>query len=402
MDKLKLGFILVAASACGVAAAADVVTVDSGGVGRYSSIAIGADGLPSIAYYNGGNGGVEFARCEDPGCSSALRDTIEDAQGFAHGEYLSLGFSANGHPVIAYYDTGDDDLALARCANVDCSGEELLRTLDASVDDTGRGASMQFDADGRPLVAFVNSTTDSLQFARCETPSCVNANVNVVDGGSGNSRGTGADMVLGADGLPVIAYLDVTADTVRLAKCVDEDCGGALLTLIESQVPTTIGGEPSIALAADGNPIISYFDEDDLALKVAHCNDPACAGPKTVSLIDDRPNGDAGRYCAIAIRPDGTPLIAYQRRALGGAGGSALRVAECSTADCTGDVNVVVIDARAGEITGVDTDIAIGSDGAAVISYYDVTTQSLKVAKCSAQGCEGPGDRLFQDGFDAP
>ena len=77
-------------------------------------------------------------------------------------------------------------------------------------------------------------------------------------------------------------------------------------------------------------------------------------------------------------------------------------MAECSTADCAGDVNVIVIDERAGEITGADAAIAIGSDGGAVISYYDTTGQSLKFAKCSAQGCEGPGDRLFQDGFDAP
>lgn len=77
-------------------------------------------------------------------------------------------------------------------------------------------------------------------------------------------------------------------------------------------------------------------------------------------------------------------------------------MAECSTADCAGDVNVIVIDERAGEITGADEDIAIGSDGGAVISYDDTTGQSLKFAKCSAQGREGPGDRLFQDGFDAP
>lgn len=402
MSKRNPGFILAVIVACGPAVAADVVTIDIGLVGRHPSIATGADGNPAIAYQNAGNGGVEFAKCEDPGCSTSIRDTIEDAAGIARGEYLSLGFSANGKPVVAFYDTQNDDLAIARCANADCSGDDVLRTLDASIDDTGREASMVFDSAGRPQVAYVNTTAHSLQLARCEAPSCVTAAVTEVDGGSGNSRGTGADLVLGHDGLPVIAYLDTTADSVRLAKCLDEDCGSALLTLVEPQVPTTVGGDPAIAIAADGNPIIGFFDEDDLALKVVHCNDPSCAGPKTVTLVDDRPDGDAGRYCAIAIRPDGTPVISYQRRALGGAGGSALRVAECTSADCTGDVRVVVIDERAGEITGVETDIVIGSDGGAVIAYHDVTAQSLKVAKCSAQGCAGPGDRLFRDGFDSP
>src|SRR5690606_20172636 len=147
-------------------------------------------------------------------------------------------------------------------------------------------------AAGRPQVAYVNSTDHSLLLARCDTPSCMSATVTEVDAVSGNSRGTGAHLVLGDDGLPVIAYLDTTADAVRLARCLDETCTSALLTVVEPQVPTTVGGNPAIAIAADGNPIISFFDEDDLALKVAHCNDPACAGTKTVSLVDDRPNGD--------------------------------------------------------------------------------------------------------------
>ena len=396
----RSAFMLAIIAACGMASAADVVTIDVGGVGRYSSIAIGADGMPSIAHRNGGNGGVEFARCEDLGCSRAVRDTIEDASDVARGEYLSLAFSANGRPVIAFYDTASADLAIARCDNVDCSGEELLRTLDGSVDDTGREASLMFDADGRALVAYVNSTAHSLQLAHCDAPSCANVTITEVDAIFGNSRGTGAHMVRGADGFPVIAYLDTTADSVRLAKCLDQDCASALLAIVEPQVPTTVGGSPAVAIAADGNPVLAFFDEDDLALKVAHCNDPACLGPKTVSLVDDEIDGDAGRYPAIAIRPDGTPVVSYQRWAIGGAGGAALRVAECSTSDCSGDVRIVVIDGRAGEITGVDTAIAIGSDGGVVVSYHDVTGQSLKFAKCSPQGCDGPGDRLFGDGFD--
>ena len=185
MKNSRHGFILASLLACTPAFAADVVTVDTGSVGRDSSIAIGPDGLPAIAYQNGGSGTVEFARCEDAGCASAVRDTIDDAGGSASGEYLSLGFSANGHPLVAFYDTDADDLAIARCANADCSGEEILRTLDASLEDTGREASMVLDASGRPLVAYVNTTDHSLQLARCDTPSCVTASVTEVDANSG-------------------------------------------------------------------------------------------------------------------------------------------------------------------------------------------------------------------------
>lgn len=388
--------------ASGNASAADIATVDIGAVGQASSLAIGADGLPAMTYLNSSDGALLFAKCETLDCSSAIRESIEDANGeIARGEYSSLRVSGNGKPVVAWYDTVDDNLAIARCANVDCSDADVLRMLVDTPDDTGREAALVLGAGGRPLVAYVNTSLHSLEFATCEVPSCTSVTVTGVDDDPVNSLGTGADLALGADGMPVIVHLDTTADAVRVAKCAVEDCSaGTVLSVLDPQVPTSVGADPAIAIGIDGNPIISFFDEDDLALKVAHCNDPACAGPKTITLIDDQPDGDAGRHNAIAIRPDGAPVISYQRRDLGGAGGSALRVAECTSVDCTGDVRVIVIDSRPGEITGVDTDIAIGSDGGAVVSYYDTTGQSLKVAKCSVQSCAGPGDRIFSDGFE--
>lgn len=383
------------------ASAATVVTVDSGGVGQSPSIAIGADGLPIMTYYNASNGALLFAKCTSLDCSSVVLETIEEGNLSARGEYSSLQISANGKPVVAWYDTINDDLAFARCPNIDCSGDDVLRTLDGSAEDTGRDVSMVLDANGLPRIAYVNTTQHSLQFAGCEGPACLNVAITEVDDDPVNSLGTDTQMVIGTDGLPVIVYLDTSADAVLVAKCIDVDCSpGAQLNTLATQVPTTIGVSPSIAIGTNGNPVISYFDEDDLALKIARCNDSACVTPATITPIDDVSNVDAGRYSSIAIRPDGMPVISYQYRDLGGAGGSGLRVAECTTVDCTGEVRIIDIDFRPGEITGVRSDIAIGSDGGVVVSYYDTTTTSLKLAKCNAQTCEGPGDRIFADGFD--
>lgn len=400
-----LRLVLALCVAGGHASAADIATVDIGAVGQASSLAIGTDGFPAMTYRNGSDGSLLFAKCVNLDCSSAIRESIEDASGeIARGDYSSLRISADGKPVVAWYDSVDDNLAIARCANADCSDADVLRTLVDTPDDTGREAAMVLGVGGRPLVAYVNTTLHSLEFATCEVPSCTNVSVAAVDDDPVNSLGTGADVALGADGMPVIVYLDTTADGVLVAKCVVEDCSaGTVLSVLDAQVPTTVGADPAIAIGVDGNPVISYFDEDDLALKVAHCSDPACAGAASVRLIDDQPDGDAGRHNAVAIRPDGAPVISYRRwgaDGVGGADGAALRVAECTSTDCSGAVRIVVIDSRPGEITGGDTDIAIGSDGGAVISYYDTTGQSLKVAKCNAQSCAGPGDRIFSDGFE--
>ncbi len=383
------------------APAATVVTVDSGSVGRSPSIAIGADGLPIMTYLDGGNGALRFAKCTTLDCSSAILETIGNATGNARGDYSSLQVSANGRPIVAWYDSIDDNLVYARCPNPDCSGDDVLRTLDGSPEDTGRDVSMVVDANGLPRIAYVNTTQHSLQFAGCEVPACLDVAITEVDDDPVNSVGTDTQMVLGNDGLPVIVYLDVTADAVLVAKCIDAACSpGAQISVLDAQVPTTIGVSPAIVIGTDGNPVISYFDEDILALEVAHCNDPACVTPATITRVDDVPGFDAGRYSSIALRPDGRPVISYQFRDLGGAGGSGLRIAECTTADCTGDANIIDIDFRPGEISGVSSDIVIGSDGGAIVSYYDTTTTSLKVAKCNVQGCEGPGDRIFADGFE--
>lgn len=379
--------------------AADVVVVDDGGVGQNSAIAIGADGLPIIGYH--GSGALRTAKCLDPGCGAATLETVADANGTAaRGAYISLAVRASGSPVMTWYDDLDDDLGYARCPNPDCGGDDVLRTLDASPEDTGREVSMALDADGRVHVAYVNTTDHSLQLARCAQLACTNPAISVVDDDAVNSLGSGTSMVLGSDGFPVIAYLDVTADEVLVAKCQNANCSaGATVSVVETGVPGTVGGDPDIVLGADGHPVVAFFDQDDAALKVARCHDAACGVAPTITLIDDVPTGDNGRYAAIALRPDGHPVIAYQNRVLGGSGGSGLRVAECTAADCGGTVRIVGIDFTAGEIVGAGIDIAIGADGGAVISYYDTTHTRLKLAKCNAQSCVGPGDRVFYSGF---
>jgi hypothetical protein len=182
---------------------------------------------------------------------------------------------------------------------------------------------------------------------------------------------------------------------LRVAKCQDATCTSRTIHDIDQP---SVGRFTSIAIGADGNPIISYYDFDRQALKAAKCIDADCAQPAIVSTLDDRGTG-TGWYTAIAIRPDGNPVISY-RRGLSDSGDYVLAVAECHTADCAGAVDLLTIDARPGEIVGDNTDIAIGADGAAVISYYSQTTNSVYFAKCSVQTCAASGDGVFVSGFE--
>jgi hypothetical protein len=373
---------------------ATVVTVDAGpGVGQGTSLAIGADGMPRISYRNAGDGSLRVATCTAPDCSSATLEAVEG--GF--GDFSSIGIAANGNPLVAYYDRIAQSLVLARCHEADCAGNEAMHTLDDPIDDVGRFTSLEVNAGGRADVAYVDSTTDDLKLAACQNPACDAVFTTTIDDGAGDSVGSYASLALDADGFPAIAYADITAGSLKFAKCIDASCAAPIgIHTIDSG---DVGWYASLAIGTDGNPIISYYDIGNDALKVAKCVDPDCASPAVVTTLDDR-NAGAGTYTSIAIRPNGLPIVSYRRGLAGSGGGFALTVAECRIEDCATGADLLTLDFRPGEITGADTSIAIGSDGGAVISYYDTTNQSLRVAKCNAQTCDGAGDDIFNDGFE--
>ena len=52
-------------------------TIDSSAsVGEYTSLALGTDGFPVIAYYNATNGHLKVAKCNDATCSSVTLSLI--------------------------------------------------------------------------------------------------------------------------------------------------------------------------------------------------------------------------------------------------------------------------------------------------------------------------------------
>jgi len=76
-----------------------------------------------------------------------------------------------------------------------------------------------------------------------------------------------------------------------------------------------VGEWTSLALGADGEPRISYYDVDHRSLKFAQ---RTSSGSWTVSWVDgwdgagtDGGGGDVGSYTSIAIDPSGNPAIAY-------------------------------------------------------------------------------------------
>jgi predicted regulator of Ras-like GTPase activity (Roadblock/LC7/MglB family) len=89
-----------------------------------------------------------------------------------------------------------------------------------------------------------------------------------------------------------------------------------------------VGDYTSITIGADGLPIISYLDSTNLNLKVAHCGDPACSAGNTITTLDSE--GHVGWFTSITIGADGLPIISYLDVT-----NNTLKVAHCSNPFCT-------------------------------------------------------------------
>jgi hypothetical protein len=137
------------------------------------------------------------------------------------------------------------------------------------------------------------------------------------------------------------------------------------VSTVDDSGSDVVGLYTSIAIGADGMPVISYYDNTNRSLKVAHCEDAACASAATITTVDDDPTTIEGRYGAIAIGDDGLPVVSYQ-----GGTGDTLKVAKCVDVACASPATITEVDDPP-TIAGTFTSIAIGNNGRPVISYTD-------------------------------
>ena len=90
---------------------------------RYTSIAIGVDGFPVISYYDESAKSLKVAKCNDAGCVGANETitTLDDPVIFV-GTYTSITLGADGLPVISYFEEGGGgSLKVAKCIDVLCA-----------------------------------------------------------------------------------------------------------------------------------------------------------------------------------------------------------------------------------------------------------------------------------------
>jgi hypothetical protein len=242
--------------------------------------------------------------------------------------------------------------------------------------EVGWYTSIAIGDNGNPVISYFDFTNEALKVAACTTAGCSGTpTITTVD--SDGNVGRFTSIAIGDNGNPVISYTDWINDDLKVAACTTTDClGTPTITTVDSD--GNVGYFTSIAIGDNGYPIISYYDAINDDLKVAACTTTDCSGTATITTIDSTDN--VGDFTSIAIGDSGYPVISYYD-----ASNDDLKVAACTTTDCSGTPTITTVDSD-GDV-GHDTSIAIGSNGYPVISYWDGTNGNLKVAACTTTDC---------------
>lgn len=351
-------------------------------VGEYSSLAIGSDGLPVISYLDFTANALKVAKCANAACTGAATITTVDDPANAVGYYTSIAVPSDGRPVISYLDLTAAALKVAKCANAACTGTATITTVDDPANSVGVYTSIAIGSDGLPVIGYFDSTDENPKVAKCANAACTTAAINPVDV-SASRVGFFTSIAIASDGFPVIGYHDATAFSLKVAKCTNAACSGAVTITQVDDPANSVGTYASIAIGSDGLPVITYRDDTAMFLKVAKCANAACSGAGTATITAvDQLGSNVGTETSIAVGSDGLPVISYRDITAG-----SLKVAKCADAACTGTATITTVDDDSSNIVGLYTSIAIGSDGLPVISHWDGTAGALKVAKCGTASC---------------
>lgn len=294
----------------------------------------------------------------------------------------------DGNPVIIF---GGHPISLVRCNDRICAGgDESVQEINGTFCGAGGGTDVAINAGGNPIVSQKNGGCVSdgvLNVVACVDPSCA---VFSESGHTFDVDGTGAfnSIAIGTDGNPVVSYYDNPPEgNLKVLHCNDRVCDGSGDTLNVVASSGDVGQYTSIAIGKNGNPVIAYYDVTNKDLKVARCNDRACAGGnETISTVDGA--GDVGEFASLAIGLDGNPVIAYYKRSSGD-----LRVARCNDPACAGG-NEKRSTVAATDDVGQYASLGLGLDGRPVIAFYDVTHHFLKIARCNDPSCAGGNEKI--------
>lgn len=294
------------------------------------SMALPSDGLPIISYFDNTSKDLRVVKCGNASCTAGNTATsLDTAGGTDVGRYSSIAVGADNLPIISYFDRTNARLKLAKCGNAVCS-VATVSVPDPALS-VGSYTSIAVPADGRPVVAYSTFSGSETGVTGLKVLKCLNANctgtptLTLID--SGTNVGDFISLTVPADGLPIMSYRFINGSVgfvAKVAKCGNGACssGNVLTDVDASTTEGEYGAYTSIAAAADGRPILVHGVS---TLRVVKCGNGACSSGNLASFRPGR-----GASNTIVVPADGLPLIGYDSLAAP----RSFATMKCSNAAC--------------------------------------------------------------------
>lgn len=197
------------------------------GAGEYTSVTVGADGFPFISYRGDTftAGELKVVHCTSASCASRDAPLAVDTVGDV-GYYTSVTIGEDGFPFIAYRDGANDgvnaDLKAVHCTSLSCSTHSAALTLDTT-GNVGEHTAVTLGADGFPFVTYHDASNFDLKSVHCKSLSCASRDAPVALDTVG-SVGTHTSVTLGADGFPFVTYFSATNSDLKAVHCSNVRC----------------------------------------------------------------------------------------------------------------------------------------------------------------------------------
>ncbi|MDB5320274.1 MAG: exported protein of unknown function [Phycisphaerales bacterium] len=264
-----------------------IIDADSPDVGKFVSIALDAQGMPSVAYQDSANADLKYAHFNG---RRWVRQSI-DTSGNT-GLWTSLAFDRSGAPGISYYDKTHGDLRLAVARGKRWS----LATIDAA-GDVGRYSNLAIDPNTRRwAIAYEQSSTGQVRYARQRLRGTWEQNVAA----DTQSRAQYLSLAYDGNGHPAISYYDLHENSLALAGISRKEhwysqpiaAGGGMFSNILFGSPDA---EANFGFGAASEFI--FYSSTDNRLNAAFAGD----GELVDSIVNVRVSGNTGGTFATAV-----------------------------------------------------------------------------------------------------
>ena len=230
--------------------------------------------------------------------------------------------------------------------------------------------SIAIDSNDALHISYYDDTNDDLKYATCSSGCTTASNWDKVSVDSTGDVGYYTSIAIDSNDALHISYNDDTSDDLRYATC-SSGCTTASNWDIGT-VDTTgnVGRFTSIAIDSNDAVHISYMDLTNYDLKYATCSS-GCTTASNWDKVSIDTTGIVGYYTSIAIDSNDALHISYYEST-----NDDLKYATCSSG-CTTASNWDKVSVDTTGNVGYYTSIAIDSNDAVHISYLDFTNIDL-------------------------